>query len=174
MFSKLLLAAALLLQAPPAAPVSAPKAVPLGAAYDPTNPFARILAGSSTNAIVAETQSALAFMDYRPSRAGHVLVIPKSPTVSLLDATPQQLAGVMALARCVAIAQTVAFKADGITGISLDQNNGAPNQHVGHMHFHLIPNYGNRPSSPPATPLTKEQLEPVAARIRAAMPSEGC
>jgi diadenosine tetraphosphate (Ap4A) HIT family hydrolase len=80
----------------------------------------------------------------------------------------------MAQARCVAIAQTAAFKADGITGISLSQNNGAPNQHVGHIHFHLIPTYGDRAFSPPPTPMTKEQLEPIAARIRAAMPSEGC
>lgn len=174
MVSSLLLVLAMSGQTPPPAPQTAPKAVPLGATYDPRNPFARMLAGSLSNAVVAETDSALAFMDHRPSRQGHVLVIPKSPTVSLLDSTPNQLAGVMALARCVAIAQTVAFKSDGLTGISLAQNNGAPNQHVGHMHFHLIPTYGDRPSSPPVAPMQKEQLEPIAARIRAAMPVEGC
>jgi len=159
MISSLLLTTALTIQA-----------VPLGALYDPGNPFARILDGTLPSVVVAETDAALAFMDKAPARPGHVLVIPKSSTVSLLDATPEQLAGVMALARCVAVAQTAAFAPDGMTGLSLRQNNGAPSQHVGHIHFHLIPTYGDMPiaTSPASVPL--EKLEPVAARIRTAMP----
>ena len=88
-----------------------------------------------------ESDGALAFMDQRPAAPGHVLVIPKAPVTSILDATDEQLADVMALARCVAIAQSRAFKADGLTGIALRQNNGAPNQHVGHFHLHLVPQY---------------------------------
>lgn len=149
------------------------KAIPLGSTYDANNPFARIIAGSVPSVVVAETDTALAFMDYRPARTGHVLVIPKSATVSLLDATPDQLAGVMAVVRCVAVAQTAAFRSDGMTGLSLRQNNGAPSQHIGHIHFHLIPTYGDQPIASPDASTPLDELEPVAARIRSAMP-EGC
>jgi histidine triad (HIT) family protein len=170
MVSSLVLILAILGQTPAQATAPAPQAVPLGATYNPDNPFARILAGTLSSVVVAETDTALAFMDHAPVRPGHVLVIPKSATVSLLDSTPEQLAGVMALARCVAIAQAAAFQADGMTGLSLSQNNGAPNQHVGHIHFHLVPTYAGRTFTPAATPVPQEQLEPVAARVRAAMP----
>lgn len=170
----LLFVLAMLGPAQEATPKPAPQAIPLGSTYDPQNPFARMLAGSLGTVAVAETDTALAFMDHRPKSRGHVLVIPKSRTVSLLDSTPAQLAGVMALARCVAIAQTAAFKSDGLVGISLVQNNGAPNQHVGHLHVHLVPNYADRSAARADAPVSPDQLAPIAARIRAAMPTEGC
>lgn len=170
MFAALGLSLAVVLQTAPAPR----EAIPLGAAYDPSNPFAMILNGEASTAVVAETDGALAFMDRSPASPGHVLVIPKSPTVSLLDSTPEQLADVMALARCVAIAQTAAFTPDGMTGISLRQNNGAPNQHVGHLHVHVLPLYGVRPPNAPTSPMSPEDLEPVAARIRAHLPTTGC
>jgi histidine triad (HIT) family protein len=172
MFSSLALLLALLVQDAAPQDAAARRAVPLGAAYDDGNPFARILSGAAPAVVVAETDAALAFMDRAPARPGHVLVIPKSPTVSLLDSTPEQLAGVMALARCVVLAQTAAFTPDGMTGLSLRQNNGAPSQHVGHLHVHLIPTYGDQPTASPTTPTPPEQLEPLAARIRAALPED--
>ncbi|HEY0053518.1 MAG TPA: HIT family protein [Caulobacteraceae bacterium] len=132
-----------------------------------------MLSGELANVPVAETQTALAFMDHAPAAVGHVLVIPKSATVSLLDSTPEQLAGVMALVRCVAIAQAAAFTPDGMMGMTLSQNNGGPNQHVAHLHFHLIPRYVVA-AAPASGPVPRDQLEPAAARIRAFMPATGC
>lgn len=148
--------------------------VPLGSAYDPSNPFARILRGELAAAKVAETAGALAFMDNSPVLPGHVLVIPKAPVVSFLDASPTQIAAVMSLARCVADAQRKALAPDGMTGLQVRMNSGAPDQEVGHMHLHLLPRYGDRPFAPPTAMLPAAALEPMAARIRAALPPGGC
>lgn len=168
------LAAAVQAAAPSAPVPTVGSPIPLGSAYDPQNPFAKILRGDLRAARVAETDRALAFMDGSQATVGHVLVIPKRPVVSLLDASAEDLAGVAALAKCVAEAQARAFAPNGMTGISLRQNNGAPNQHVGHLHVHLVPLYGDAPPKPSPTLLPVEVLEPAAARIRAALPPGGC
>ena len=149
--------------------------MPLGSAYDPSNPFAGIAAEPGLRkGVVLADDDAVAFMDHRPQAPGHVLVIPRAPVVSILDATPEQLGDVMRLARCVAIAQAAAYRADGLTGITLQQNNGLPSQHVGHFHLHLIPRYATPQPPAPATPLTPEELEVRAARLRAYLPTKDC
>lgn len=173
----LALALAAAVQAAPVPPAAKPEAhppIPLGSAYDPQNPFAKILRGELPAARVAETERAFAFMDGSQATVGHVLVIPKRPVVSIYDASPEDLAAVMALAKCVAEAQRRAFTADGMTGLSVRQNNGAPNQSVGHLHVHLVPLYGTTPFAASPTLLPVAVLEPVAVRVRAALPVEGC
>ena len=149
--------------------------IPLGSAYDPANPFAAIVAHpEGRQGVVIATDGAVAFMDHRPQAPGHVLVVPRAPVVSLLDATPKHLADTMALARCVAQAQVAAYAADGLTGVTLQQNNGLPGQHVGHLHVHLIPRYATPQPPAPTTPLAGEQLEVLAAKLRAYWPTKGC
>jgi histidine triad (HIT) family protein len=149
--------------------------VPLGSAYDPANPFAAIVAAPEGRpGVVTSSDGAVAFMDHRPQAPGHVLVVPRSRVVSLLDASPDDLAKVMKLAQCVAGAQAAAYTAEGLTGITLQQNNGLPNQHVGHLHVHLIPKYATPQPERPAAPLPADQLEVQAAKLRAYLPAKGC
>jgi histidine triad (HIT) family protein len=149
--------------------------VPLGSAYDPANPFAAIVAAPEGRpGVVIANNGAVAFMDHRPQALGHVLVVPRAPVVSLIDATPKQLADTMALARCVARAQVAAYAADGLTGITLQQNNGLPNQHVGHLHMHLIPRYAGPQPPASATPLRADEMEVLAAKLRAYLPTKEC
>jgi hypothetical protein len=54
--------------------------IPLKAAYDETNPFARILRGEMVVPKVYEDDQVLAFMDHAPAEPGHVLVISKTST----------------------------------------------------------------------------------------------
>src|SRR5205085_673798 len=64
-------------------------------AYDENNIFAKILRGEIPCTKVYEDDVCLAFMDIMPQVEGHVLVIAKAPSRTLLDADPQALAALM-------------------------------------------------------------------------------
>ncbi|MFD2646324.1 HIT family protein [Devosia albogilva] len=107
--------------------------------YDPSNIFAKILAGELPCHTVYEDDVALVMMDIFPQSRGHTLVIPKAASRNLLDADPAALSAVMPLVQRVAVALKSVTGADGLR---LAQFNEAPaGQTVFHLHFHLIPVY---------------------------------
>jgi diadenosine tetraphosphate (Ap4A) HIT family hydrolase len=110
--------------------------------YDPNNIFARILRGEIPNKTVFENEFALAFHDINPQAPVHVLVIPKTPSVSLADfaatATQEQIAGFF---RAVAhVAKLLGLETPGYRILA----NTGPDSHqeVPHFHVHII---GGRP-----------------------------
>lgn len=116
--------------------------------YDQANIFAKILRGEIPAHKVYEDETALVMMDIFPQSRGHLLVIPKAASRTLLDADPATLSAVMPLVQRVAKALLVATDADGIR---LAQFNEAPaGQTVFHLHFHLIPAYEGAPLAPHA------------------------
>src|SRR5665647_3560283 len=58
-------------------------------AYDPQNPFAKILRGEFPSYKVYENDHVLAFLDIMPRSPGHTLVIPKAPARNILDISPR-------------------------------------------------------------------------------------
>ncbi len=108
-------------------------------AYDNDNIFAKILRGEMPCVNVCEDERTLAFMDIMPRAEGHVLVIPKGPARTLLDATPQDLAACMVTAQKVARAAMAAFGADGFTLLQANEAGGG--QEVFHLHFHILPRW---------------------------------
>ncbi len=124
--------------------VIVPRPVPLGAPYNENNPYARILSDQTRVIVVAENESALAFLIGYQTQLATVQVVSKSRAVSLIDSDPENLAGTMRLVRCIAIAQTRAFSGEGLTGMTLSQTNGAPHQTTGHLVFQLRPSYAGR------------------------------
>jgi len=141
--------------------------IPLQAAYDESNVFAKIIRGELPAWKVYEDADVLAFMDRAPLEAGHVLVISKtSKARNLLDIDPKDLAKVMAVAQKVGQAEVDAL---GLEGFMLIQNNGV-GQSVPHLHVHVIPRIAGKPvylaDNAPADP---KDLEAMAAKIRAAM-----
>ncbi|MET3667044.1 alpha/beta fold hydrolase [Caulobacter sp. 1776] len=141
--------------------------IPLKAAYDPNNVFARIIRGELPAYKVYEDADVLAFMDRAPLEAGHVLVISKtSQARTLLDIDPKDLAKVMAVAQKVGQAEVDAL---GLEGFMILQNNGV-GQSVPHLHVHVIPRIAGKPvylaENAAADP---KDLEAMAARIRAAV-----
>jgi diadenosine tetraphosphate (Ap4A) HIT family hydrolase/acetyl esterase/lipase len=141
--------------------------IPLNAAYDEQNPFARIIRGELPAWKVYEDADVLAFMDRAPLEPGHVLVISKtSKARNLLEMDPKDLAKVMAVAQKVGQAEVDAL---GLEGFMLIQNNGV-GQSVPHLHVHVIPRIAGKPvylaENAPADP---KDLEAMAAKIRAAM-----
>ena len=84
-------------------------------AYDPNNPFAKILRGEFPCYKVYENDHVLAFLDIMPRCVGHTLVIPKAPARNILDIAPDDFAHVARGAHKIATAAMRAFAADGIT-----------------------------------------------------------
>ncbi|WP_171207700.1 MULTISPECIES: HIT family protein [unclassified Ruegeria] len=136
-------------------------------AYDPENIFAKILRGEIPSTRVYEDDDTLAFMDIMPRTDGHLLVIPKTPCRNLLDASPEQLAAVMATTQKMALAAKAAFGADGVT---IQQfNEAAGGQEVFHLHFHVLPRHEGLPMRPPGNMGDMDAIASHAEKIRAAL-----
>lgn len=105
--------------------------------YDDKNIIAMILRGEIPNHTVYEDDEILAFMDIMPQANGHLLIVTKRPTISILDAEPENLANLIQKAQTIAKVMKTYFNADGIL---LRQHTGeAAGQTILHLHFHLIP-----------------------------------
>src|SRR3954447_19465122 len=140
-------------------------------AYDPQNPFAKILRGEFSCHKVYEDEHVLAFLDIMPRTPGHTLVIPKAPARNILDISPEDFAHVARGSRKIARAAMHAFKADGIT---LQQfSEAAGGQVLFHLHMHVMPRHDGVALLPPAS--RKEDakvLEDNATKLIAALNSE--
>jgi histidine triad (HIT) family protein len=137
-------------------------------AYDPQNPFAKILRGEFASHKVYEDEHVLAFLDIMPRCPGHTLVIPKTPARNILDISPDEYAYVARGAHKIAAAAMTAFKADGIT---IQQfNEPAGGQVVFHLHMHVMPRHNGIALLPPASRKEDGQvLEENAAKLKAAL-----
>ncbi len=137
-------------------------------AYDPQNPFAKILRGELPCYKVYEDAHTLAFLDIMPRSPGHTLVIPKAPVRNILDISPEDLVHVTRVAQKIAKASMTAFDADGITVQQFSEPAGG--QVVFHLHVHVMPRHMGVALLPPAS--RKEDgkvLEANAAKLVAAL-----
>ena len=137
-------------------------------AYDPQNPFAKILRGEVPCYKVYEDDHILAFLVIMARSSGHTLVIPKAPARNLLDISPEDYAHVARGAHRIARAAMTAFKADGITVQQFNEPAGG--QVVFHLHMHVMPRHNGVALLPPAS--RKEDgkvLEENAAKLMAAL-----
>jgi histidine triad (HIT) family protein len=137
-------------------------------AYDQNNIFAKILRGELPCIKVCEDAHTLAFMDIMPAVEGHTLVIPKEPGETIFDISPEAAAATMRTTQKIAAAVK---RATGAPGIMLAQLNGAASgQTIPHVHFHILPRHAGADLSFHGKTMVKpEVLEPIAAKIRAAL-----
>jgi len=132
--------------------------------YDNDNIFARILRGELPAYKIYEDADTLAFLDIMPRADGHSLVIPKTPARNLLDASPAQMAAVMATVQKLSHAVRAAFGADGVT---IQQfNEAAGGQEVFHLHFHVLPRHEEQRLRPPGTMADADVLQAQAEKLR--------
>ncbi|WP_299947706.1 HIT family protein [uncultured Ruegeria sp.] len=136
-------------------------------AYDPENVFAKILRGEIPSNRVYEDDHTVALMDIMPRSDGHVLVIPKTPCRNILDASPEQLAAVMATVQKMAHAVKSAFDADGVTVQQF--NEAAGGQEVFHLHVHVLPRHEGISMRPPGNMGDFDLIAEHAEKIRAAL-----
>jgi|ERR1043166_285033 histidine triad (HIT) family protein len=136
--------------------------------YDPNNVFAKILRGEMSCVKVNEDEHTLAFMDIMPSVEGHTLVIPKAPAKEIFDLSPDGAAALMRATQKIAKAVKRGLNCPGVMLVQL--NGAAAGQSIPHVHFHILPREDGLDLKLHGRAMVKpEVLEPIAARIRAAL-----
>lgn len=129
--------------------------------------FSRIVAGEIPCHKLAENERYLAFLDVRPIRAGHALVIPKTEIDYLFDLDDDTLGGLLTFAKPVAqaIQSVVPCNRIGVAVVGLE---------VPHAHVHLVPLDGVHDIDfRRARPADAEELVSLASQIRAALSRQG-
>ena len=94
--------------------------------------FTRIINGEIPCYKVAEDDRFMAFLDVRPLKPGHTLVVPKKEIDYIFDLDEETLAGMIVFARRVALAmkEVIDCRRIGVAVLGLE---------VPHAHIHLIP-----------------------------------
>jgi diadenosine tetraphosphate (Ap4A) HIT family hydrolase len=132
--------------------------------------FCAIADGELEASVIAQDETALAFMDLNPITPGHALVVPRSHATGLADLEPATGAHVFTLAMRVAAAvRGSGIRADGVNVFLSD--GAAAGQDVFHVHLHVLPRFPGdgleirHAGSAPGRPA----LDEAAAAIRAAL-----
>ena len=113
---------------------------------------------------VYEDELVLAYLDINPFTKGHTLVIPKAHTTGLLDTPDETLAAVLARVKKVAAHLKKTLPCDGF---NILQNNGAAaGQTVMHLHFHVVPRYGQEEISFTSHTGDMKALKALAEQLR--------
>ena len=97
--------------------------------------FCGIVAGSVPAFVVTSEPDGVAFLDARPVFPGHVLVVPASHVVTLVDLPVAALAGYFGLVQRVTAAVQTGLETDG----SFVAMNNVVSQSVPHLHVHVVP-----------------------------------
>jgi histidine triad (HIT) family protein len=97
--------------------------------------FCGIVAGRIPAFVVAAEPDGVGFLDTRPVFPGHVLVVPRSHVVTLLDLPAALLTGYFGLVQRVTAAVQAGLDADG----SFVAMNNVISQSVPHLHCHVVP-----------------------------------
>ena len=126
--------------------------------------FCAIAAGEIPSFKVYEDDLVVAYLDINPFTKGHTLVIPKAHSQDLLETPDETLAAIIARVKKVAAHLKAALPCDGF---NILQNNGeAAGQTVHHVHFHIVPRYGQEPIVFENHAGNMDELKALAARIR--------
>ena len=138
----------------------------LAAMRDPDCLFCKIVAGELPSQIVAEDERTVAFMDINPGTRGHLLVVPRTHTVNLLEADPEDLGATILTAQRMARQITDRLGADGVN--LLNSCGAAAWQTVFHLHVHVIPRYADDPLQLPWIPAPgdPDEIAAVADELR--------
>jgi len=126
--------------------------------------FTRIVDGEIPSQKLREDDRFLAFLDVRPIRPGHALVIPKQEIDELFDLPDDLLADILVFAKPVAAAikEVTGASRVGLAVVGVE---------VPHAHVHLLPVDGvGDIDFRRARPAEQEELAEMAERIRAALP----
>jgi histidine triad (HIT) family protein len=102
---------------------------------DPSCLFCRIANGESPGYLVYEDDRLVGFLDHRPLRPGHCLVVPRYHVETLYDAAPDLLGQLMLVVQRLAAAAERAMHAEG----SFVAINVRVSQSVPHLHAHVVP-----------------------------------
>ena len=126
--------------------------------------FCAIAAGEIPAFKVYEDELVLAYLDINPFTKGHTLVIPKEHSKGLVDTPDETLAAIIARVKKVAAHLQERL---GCDGFNILQNNGeAAGQTVMHVHFHIVPRYGQEPIAFENHPGDMDELKALVEKVR--------
>ncbi len=122
--------------------------------------FTRIINGEIPCHKVAEDDHYIAFLDVRPLKPGHTLVVPKKEIDYIFDLDEETLAGMMLFAQKVATALKREIECNRIAVAVLGLE-------VPHAHIHLVPivHEGDMLFTNPRPPLEPAEGAALAAKI---------
>lgn len=130
--------------------------------------FAQIANRELPAEIIWEDDQFVAFLDVLPIESGHTIVAPKRQVASLEELTPAELGGLLVAVQKVGAAMLSGLEVKGYS-IFLD-NKDAANQHIPHVHFHVIPRVeGDGLGRWPQTAYEAGEAESYATKIRQAI-----
>jgi len=123
--------------------------------------FSKIIQGEIPCHKIAEDENYFAFLDIRPLKRGHTLVIPKKEEDYIFNLDDETLSGLILFAKKVAIAikKSIPCLRVGVTVIGLE---------VPHTHIHLIPMESEKDInfSNPKLQFSSEEMNEVVQQIR--------
>ena len=128
--------------------------------------FCKIVSGEQDAYVVFEDERVLSFLDIRPIRTGHTLIIPKSHYETILDIPDDELAYLIQIVKKVA--KQIKKKLNAI-GFRIASNNYRPaGQIIPHIHFHILPVTAEVPFKLKfkRKKVSKGDLEKIAEKIR--------
>lgn len=103
--------------------------------------FDKILSGEIPSYKVYEDDHVFAFLDIGPLSEGHTMIIPKERKAHLHQLSDESGA---AIGRVLPRICRAVMRATGATAYNVLQNNGEEaHQFVMHVHFHIIPKFGD-------------------------------
>jgi histidine triad (HIT) family protein len=122
--------------------------------------FTKIIRGEIPCEKILEDEDFFAFLDIRPIRPGHTLVVPKAETDCLWDLPPELLSGALPFAQKIveALPQAIPCKRVGMLVAGFE---------VPHAHIHLVPlDSESQLDFSLATPADRDSLKSMGALIR--------
>jgi histidine triad (HIT) family protein len=102
--------------------------------------FCRIIAGEVPASKVYEDEQSFAFLDIQPITPGHILVIPKTHTKSLLELSKAEAVHLVVVGQKMDQAlRESGLKCEGVNLFLADGR--AAGQEVDHVHLHVFPRF---------------------------------
>lgn len=103
--------------------------------------FCKLVSGELPSWKVYEDEKTLAFLDIKPIKLGHILVITKKHYQNLDDITPEDLNALMLTVKKMG---AVLKEKLGVPGYNVCENNDPiAGQDIPHIHFHVVPREAN-------------------------------
>jgi histidine triad (HIT) family protein len=99
--------------------------------------FCKIIAGDLPSYIVYDDEKVMAFFDILPISQGHTIVAPKTHVADLESLSEEDLSAMTQVIKKIGKAMIEGLGVKG-NSVFLD-NKSAANQHVPHVHFHIVP-----------------------------------
>ena len=101
--------------------------------------FCKIVRNEIPSRKIYEDSDTIAILDINPANPGHVLIVPKEHSESIVDISDSALEKAILVTKRVAAVVSRRLSADGI---NILQNNGQhAGQLVAHFHIHVIPRF---------------------------------